>query len=234
MIRVNESGGPEGVDMHILLVESDTRLASCIASGLRRNGHTVEHTVDGVSAIGPHRDSDLVLLDLATPDMDGLEVCRVMRSDGDVPIIATAHGDSEMTRVLALQTGSDDCIEKPFGFRELLARIDAVTRRAYSGTTTRRLSYGALTIDPRVRQASISGRSLTLTEKEFDLLFFLASRPGSVVSREELMAEVWGDRWNKRSRTIDTHVSSLRGKLGEQSWISTVRGVGFRFCDRAA
>jgi DNA-binding response OmpR family regulator len=215
--------------MYVLLVESDDRLASYLVSGLQRNGHEVDRPARAAAAVREARRADLVLLDLDVPDTDGLELCRTISLLEEVSIISLTRQRDELTRVTALRAGSDDCIEKPFGFRELLARIDAVTRRANPTRSNPQLSYPPLCIDSALRGVSISGHDVDLTEKEFDLLWFLASRPGAVISREEIMARVWGDLWNRRSRTIDTHVSSIRGKLGQQSWIATVRGVGFRF-----
>lgn len=216
--------------MYILLVESDERLASFLASGLRRNGHEVNRLARGVSAVRMSRWADLVLLDLEVPDIDGLELCHTIRLLEDVSIISLTARQDELTRVNALRAGADDCIEKPFGFRELLARIDAVTRRSNLITSTSQLSYPPLCINSAPRGVSVAGCEIDLTETEFGLLWFLASRPGTVIAREQIMARVWGDHWNLRSRTVDTHVSSIRGKLGERSWITTVRGVGFQFC----
>ena len=219
--------------MHILLEESDAESAGELAVGLRRQGHGVDHVSTGQAALGAYRSADLVILDLDPPDLNGLALCREIRAAGDTPMIAITGRRTEQGRVLALRAGSDDCMEKPLGFRELLARIEAVMRRARRRAGRReRIDCGPLRIDRARREVSVADRAVELTVKEFDLLQLLASQPGSVVFRQEIMARVWGDTWNSRSRTVDTHVSSLRRKLGPDSWITTVRGVGLRF-DRA-
>jgi DNA-binding response OmpR family regulator len=134
--------------------------------------------------------------------------------------------------VLSLQSGADDCIVKPCGFREVLARIGAVMRRAGSHVPlSQAISRGALLIDPGSRQVRVGNRTIEATRKEFDLLYELASVPENVLSRKELMARVWSDEWGMASRTVDTHVSTLRNKLGDGGWIVTVRGVGYRLGD---
>jgi DNA-binding response OmpR family regulator len=134
----------------------------------------------------------------------------------------------EIDRVVGLELGADDYIVKPFGFRELLARIRAVTRRTHERQTTRSAHIGALELEVRGRRARMDGRELELTPKEFDLLVLLAREPGAVVSRSEILQEVWQTTWYGSAKTIDVHVAALRKKLGDPSWIETVRGVGLR------
>jgi DNA-binding response OmpR family regulator len=168
-----------------------------------------------------------VLLDLELPDLDGLEVCRGIRAACDTPVIAVTARGTELDRVLGLQAGADDYVVKPYGFRELMARMDAVMRRSRRQPHAARvISHGLLRIDANLREVSIDGRCIDVTRKEFDLLYLLASNPNTVIPRKLLMQQVWGDSWSRR--TVDTHVSSLRTKLGASSWIITVRGVGFR------
>lgn len=221
--------------METLVVGSNRHVPPALGNGLERNGHVVTIAVTGEAALGEFPKAELVLLDLDLPDIDGLEVCRRIRDTSDTPIIAFAAG-GELDRVLGLQAGADDCLEKPYEFRELLARIDAVMRRARPHTATRPnapVTVGGLNLDPATRTARLDGTELELTRKEFDLLLCLASNPETVLSRSRIMAEVWGDESGyaqspRLSRTIDTHVSSLRAKLRDGRWIQTVRGVGFR------
>jgi DNA-binding response OmpR family regulator len=212
----------------VLVVENDPSDAEALAKGLRRHGHEVERAATGDAALRAYRDVDLVLLDLELPDLDGLEVCRHIRAACHVPVIAVTARDSEVDRVLGLQAGADDYIVKPYGFRELMARMEAVMRRAAPALPEppKVISHGPLRIDARTREVRLDGRRVEVTRKEFDLLFLLASHPDTVMPRKRLMKEVWGDSWSRR--TVDTHVSSLRGKLGASDWIITVRGVGFR------
>jgi DNA-binding response OmpR family regulator len=219
-----------GSSMRILLVESDVSLADCVTSGLRRQGYEVDHVATGSEALRKYQQADVVLLDLAVPDLSGLQLCRDIRSACEVPVLALSGDHTEATRVLALRAGADDCLDKPYGFRELVARTEAVVRRTRTARphASLPLAGALLRIDPVTREACVGERRLDLTEKEFDLLGLLVSRADTVVSREEIMAKVWGDTWNKRSRTVDTHISSLRRKLGHEEWITTVRGVGFR------
>lgn len=211
----------------ILVVESDAGDAESLAKGLQRQGHQVECVTTGGAALQTYEDVDLVLLDLELPDLDGLDVCRGIRTVCDIPVIAVTARGSELDRVLGLQAGADDYLVKPYGFRELMARMDAVMRRSQPRPTVAKVvSQGILRIDASLREVSLAGRSVEVTRKEFDLLYLLASHPDTVISRKRLMREVWGDSWSRR--TIDTHVSSLRNKLGASDWIITVRGVGFR------
>jgi DNA-binding response OmpR family regulator len=161
------------------------------------------------------------------PDIDGLDVCRGIRKNCDVPIIDVTSRGTELDRVLGLQAGADDYLVKPYGFLELMARMEAVMRRAKPGCASHRVvSRGPLRIDANLRRISLDGRRIRVTRTEFDLLYLLASDPETVVPRRRLMQQVWGDYWS--SRTVDTHVSSLRKKLGAPDWIITVRGVGFQ------
>ena len=217
--------------LHILAVEPDSSVADSLIRNLRRNGHDPRKVGTGKEALMTHQDADLVLLDVELPDLDGLQVCRQIRASSDLPIITFITGGNELDKVLSLQAGSDDCLVKPYGVRELCARIDAVMRRAGKGAhaeSTEVMSDGPLRIDPRSREVWVRDQLVQTTRKEFDLLLLLASQPGTVFSRKELMARVWRDEWSS-SRTIDTHVSMLRNKLGSGNRIATVRGIGYRF-----
>ncbi|MGK5732017.1 response regulator transcription factor [Streptomyces sp. URMC 124] len=209
-------------------MENDTGDAESLISGLTRHGHTVDRAETGYAALQSYKNADLMLLDLELPDLDGLEVCREVRSACDIPVIAVTARGSELDRVLGLQAGADDYLVKPYGFRELMARIEAVMRRMRLQEPGQRVvSHGPLQIDAASREVRVRGRRVEVTRKEFDLLHLLASHPGAVIPRHRIMQQVWGDSWSRR--TIDTHVSSLRKKLGDGDWITTVRGVGLQF-----
>lgn len=215
--------------MDVLVIGTDTADADPLARDLRRNGYHVTEAETGADALAMHRAADLVLLNLELPDIDGLKVCRAVRDDSDVPVISVTARDEEVDRVLALQAGSDDCLVKPFGFRELIARIEAIMRRVRPrGARPALFDHGPLTLDPDSRELRLDGKPVSLTRKEFDLLHLLVAQPSTVISRKDLMSKVWGYAWPTPSRTIDMHVSSLRKKLGDASWIVTVHGVGFR------
>ena len=218
--------------MKVLIVEDEDAIAEPLAEGLSREGFTVERAASGRAALEASG-ADLVLLDVGLPDVDGFSVCRELRSRSDVPIIMVTAKGEEVDRVVGLELGADDYIVKPFGFRELLARIRAVTRRTSERRQTRSVRVGALELDVRGRRARIDGRELDLTPKEFDLLALLAREPGAVVSRAEILQEVWQTTWFGSAKTIDVHVAGLRKKLGDPAWIETVRGVGYQFCRSA-
>ena len=216
--------------MHILLVEDDPGIAEPLRSGLLREGFTVTWAKTGNEAIAAEP-SDLVLLDLGLPDIDGQTVCRRIREVSAVPIIVVTARSDEIDKVSLLELGADDYVQKPFGFRELVARIRAVLRRTAAASsklaTPEQLVVGELSIDRRSRQVSLGGEAAALTPKEFDLLYFLASDPGAVLTREQILAEVWDENWWGPTKTLDVHIASLRKKLSP-SVIETVRGVGYR------
>ena len=219
--------------LHVLVVEDDDAIAEPLLIGLRRHGYCVTRASRGEEALSSDAltDADLILLDLNLPDLDGYEVCRRLRATTDVPlIIVSARGD-ELDRVLGLNVGADDYVVKPFSFRELLARMEAVLRRtarAAVPTAEPDPSGGRVSVDHRARVVTVDGHVVGLTGKEFDLLAFLASEPGVVRTRREILEAVWQTQWHGSSRTVDVHVSSLRQKLGDPALIETVRGVGFR------
>jgi two-component system, OmpR family, response regulator RegX3 len=215
--------------MRILVVEDEDAIADPLVDGLRREGYDVERAATGADALADSHHPDLVLLDLRLPDIDGLDVCRTLRERSAVPIIVVTARGEESDRVVGLELGADDYVVKPFGVRELIARIRAVTRRtsrqAVEGASMR---VGVLTVDTRARRARLAERDLELTPKEFDLLAALVRDPGAAVSRRRLLEQVWETSWYGSAKTIDVHVASLRRKLGDPGWIETVRGVGFR------
>jgi len=217
--------------MKILLVEDEDAIAEPLADGLRREGFDVERVATGGAALEAGA-ADVVLLDLRLPDMDGLDVCRRLRERSDVPIIVVTARGEEADRVVGLELGADDYVVKPFGLRELIARIRAVRRRGASrGAAAEPLRVGRLAVDERARRVTLDHQTLELTPKEFELLAVLARDPGAAVSRRRLLEEVWETSWYGSSKTIDVHVASLRRKLGDPTWIETVRGVGFRLRD---
>ena len=214
--------------MHVLVVEDDDAIAAPLVAGLEREGCTVSRAATGGEALGADG-IDVVLLDLGLPDMDGFEVCRRLRARSEVPILVISARGEEIDRVVGLELGADDYLVKPFGFRELMARIRAVTRRTGGAPDAARPQrIGDLEIDRRTRRVRVGVTEVALTHKEFDLLACLAEQPGTVVTRQELLNEVWDPHWYGPTRTIDVHVASVRKKLGDPRWIETVRGVGFR------
>jgi len=217
--------------VHILVVEDEDAIADPLVAGLRREGYDVSRVATGESALDAPP-ADLVLLDLRLPDIDGLDVCRRLRERSRVPIIALTARGEEADRVAGLELGADDYVVKPYGLRELIARIRAVMRRAAaSDGAGGPLRVGELEVDERARRATLGGRELELTPKEFELLAALARDPGAAVSRRRLLEEVWETTWYGSAKTIDVHVAALRRKLGDPGWIETVRGVGFRLRD---
>ena len=219
--------------MRVLLVEDDDAIAEPLAKGLQREGFEVDRVATGAGALDADP-ADLVLLDLGLPDVDGYEVCRQLRARSEtLPIIVvTARGD-EVDRVIGLELGADDYLVKPFGFRELVARIRAVMRRSGRATAepTDVVHHGPLEVDTRTRRVLVDGEEVALTRKEFDLLALLAADPGATRTREEILEQVWDPHWYGPTKTLDVHVASLRRKLGDPTLVETVRGVGFRLAD---
>jgi DNA-binding response OmpR family regulator len=213
----------------LLLVEDEDAIAEPLAEGLRREGFVVERVATGAEALAAG-EPDFVLLDLGLPDTDGFSVCRELRSRSSVPIIMVTAKGEEVDRVVGLEVGADDYVVKPFGVRELVARIRAVSRRTGERQATARpaVRIGPLELDTRSRRVLVDGQEIDLTPKEFDLLALLASDPGAVVSRARILQDVWETTWFGSAKTIDVHVAALRRKLGHPSWIETVRGVGLR------
>lgn len=215
--------------VNVLLVEDDEAIAQPLVKGLEREGFTVQWVATGLAAVDAP-EPDVVLLDLGLPDIDGYEVCRRIRVKSEVPIVFLTARSDEVDRVVGLELGADDYVVKPFGFRELVARIRAVTRRRQpvARGESAPLQMGALELDRRTRRVAIAGEAIDLTPKEFDLLALLAQDPGAVFERQQIMERVWGHPWYGPTKTLDVHVASIRKKLGDPAWIETVRGVGFR------
>ncbi|GIF16334.1 putative sensory transduction protein [Actinoplanes teichomyceticus] len=222
------------------MVDDEQSLAKVVASYLERDGHDVTCVFDGPGAVSAARDRspDLVVLDLGLPGLDGVEVCRQVRTFSDCYVIMlTARGD-EVDKLVGLGVGADDYLTKPFSPRELVARVRAMLRRpraATAGATPLEdppRVFGALRIDVAAREASVDGAPVPLTRTEFDVLAALSARPRMVFSRRQLVDTVWGDDWVGDEHLVDVHIGHLRRKLGDDAaaprFVRTVRGVGYR------
>jgi DNA-binding response OmpR family regulator len=228
--------------VQVLLVEDDDSIARSLIESLRAAGFDVDHVATGRAAIDAEP-SDIVLLDLGLPDMDGYDVCREIRLRSSVPIIVVTARGEEFDRVLGLELGADDYLVKPFGMRELVARIRAVTRRVAPGTNDLSevqrgagdvLTCGGLTVDRRTHRVTLARNGdgevdeIALTPKEFELLAFLLEDPGAARTRTDIVEHVWDANWFGPTKTVDAHVAGIRRKLGDPAWVRAVRGVGFR------
>ncbi|WP_433722710.1 response regulator transcription factor [Actinoplanes sp. CA-051413] len=218
----------------ILLVEDDRYITAALTRALSDAGHVVRPVGQATEALRilTQERPDLVILDLGLPDIDGTDALRMMRQVSDVPVIVATARRAEADIITLLSAGADDYVTKPFSGGHILARIEAVLRRtrAAADTTPNTITVGELTISPRQRKASLHGKPLQLTRREFDVLTYLAERVGQVVSRRELLTEVWNQSRIGEEQTIDVHISWLRRKLGETAaaprFLHTVRGVG--------
>jgi DNA-binding response OmpR family regulator len=240
----------------VLLVDDEATLRDTVAYNLRREGFGVELASDGEEALDKARrhHPELVILDIMLPHLDGLQVCRTLRAESNVPILLLSARSEEFDRVLGLELGADDYLTKPFAMRELVARVRAMLRRSQmsvphrdgaNGSTSMfgtspassdrnaSLKAGDVTIDLARREAHVNGEQLLLKPKEFDLLTYLVRHPGIVMSRDALLREVWGYDFPIDTRTVDVHVRGLRQKLerdpSRPQRIETVRGYGYRF-----
>jgi two-component system KDP operon response regulator KdpE len=223
----------------LLVVEDDERIRSALIRALRDRGHAVSSAgtaLDGLRKAVDER-PDLVVLDLGLPDLDGSELLRMLRAVSAVPVIVATARDDDGSIVQALDNGADDYVLKPFRAEQLEARIRAVLRRAAGAADAGQtpVSVGPLTVEPRSRRVTYAGRPVELSPKEFDLLAYLAARVGAVVSKRELLAEVWHLPYGGSDKTLDVHLSWLRRKLGESGaeprLLQTVRGVGVRLAE---
>jgi len=218
----------------VLLVEDELSIAEPFASALARSGFRTTVARSGVEAMKLVRElqPDVVLLDLALPDIDGRDVCRLLRQESDVPIIMVTASGTVTDRVVGLELGADDYVVKPFATTEVVARIRAVLRRGRDSGHEGVLVVRDLRLDLDARRAWLAERELELPRKEFDLLARLARDAGRVVTRESLMSDVWDMNWFGSTKTLDVHIAWLRRKLGDDpaspTYIHTVRGVGFR------
>ncbi|WP_328935924.1 MULTISPECIES: response regulator transcription factor [unclassified Streptomyces] len=219
--------------MQILLAEDDDGVAGALVEVLYDHGHVTRRVRYGRDVLTYHRSSDLLILDLGLPDTDGLDVLRALRAVSDMSVVVlTARGD-ERSVVRGLRLGADDYLVKPVRLAELLARIDAVTRRTAvkDDPTQRTVHAGDVEVDLDARRVRVAGAEVELTTKEFDILAVLAGRAGTAVSREQLLDEVWGDAYHAVSRSLDVHLTQLRAKLARPELLTTIRGFGYRFGD---
>ncbi|MGC4807889.1 response regulator transcription factor [Micromonospora sp. DT233] len=219
----------------LLLIEDDLTIRAPLARALRDRGHAVAAASTAMAGLRDALDDrpDLVVLDLGLPDLDGRELLRMLRAVSAVPVIVATARDDEAEIVRVLDAGADDYLVKPFTAAQLDARVRAVLRRGSTpATQDPTLVVGGLRIDPRARRVSLEGEPVELTPREFDLLHHLAARPGEVVTKRELLTEVWQIPYGGADKTVDVHLSWLRRKLGENAqqprYLHTVRGVGVR------
>lgn len=218
----------------LLIIEDDVRIRQSLAKRLAEQGHDVQTASAGLAGLeaalaGAH---DVIILDLGLPDIDGGELLKMLRAVKQTPVIVATARDQESDIVRLLDAGADDYVVKPFSAAQLDARIRAVMRRAAGPTASAVVTIGGLVIDGDAREVTLDGEPVALTRKEFELLWYLAERVGTVIGRRELLAEVWRQPYGGADKTIDVHLSWLRKKLGETAaeprFLQTVRGVGVR------
>lgn len=227
----------------ILLVDDEIAIQKMLEFPLRKDGYEVVIAGDGEEALAKFRDGkfDLVVLDIMMPKLDGLEVCKEIRSFSNVPIMMLTARADEVDKVIGLELGADDYMTKPFSLREFRSRVKAALRRAgmtadgQGGPADRTIEAGSVVIDPGKRAVTVDGEAITLTFMEFEILMALAAEPGHVLTREALLERVWGDSAYRDIRTVDVHIRHLREKIEPEpsnpEYILTVRNVGYRFRD---
>jgi DNA-binding response OmpR family regulator len=227
----------------ILLVDDEIAIQKMLEFPLRKDGYEVVVAGDGEEALTKFRagDFDLVVLDIMMPKLDGLEVCKEIRSFSNVPIMMLTARADEVDKVIGLELGADDYMTKPFSLREFRSRVKAALRRAsmsaggQGGPAERTIEAGNVVIDPGKRVVTVGGEAITLTFMEFEILMALAAEPGHVLTREALLERVWGDSAYRDIRTVDVHIRHLREKIEPEpsnpEYILTVRNVGYRFRD---
>jgi len=215
----------------IVVVDDEPNISDLVDLYLAREGFRVMKTgtgEGGLQAVRDHRPR-LVVLDVGLPDVDGLEVCKRLRATSQIPVIFLTARDSEVDRVVGLELGGDDYLTKPFSPAELVARVKAVLRRVDGGSAAAEvMQIGDIAIDAGRREVRVAGDPVEFTTKEFDLLRYLAERPGLALSRQQILDGVWGYDWYGDARTVDVHIAQVRKKLGDAVQIKTVRGVGYR------
>ncbi len=215
----------------VLVAEDERSISDLLRLYLSREGFGVHVEADGRAALEAARSLHpvAIILDVGLPGMDGTQVCRALRAEGDwTPVIFCTARDDEIDRVLGLEMGGDDYVTKPFSPRELVARVKSVVRRAAAPTEEgRSITLGRVTLDRDARRVTVDSEEIILTATEFDLLAHLMARPGRILTREQLLSEVWGYAAIVGTRTVDVHVAQVRAKLGDASPIRTVRGVGY-------
>ena len=224
------TGGGSARGGTILLVEDEEDIATLVRTYLEKDGFRVIWAARGTEGLLALEQNDirLAILDLQLPDADGLDLCRTIRSTSRVPIVIVTARDEEVDRITGLELGADDYVTKPFSPRELVARVRAVLRRAEPEEDEDLVAVGDIVVDQPGRTVSVGGNEVELTGMEFDLLAFLLSHPGIVMSRERLLERVWGLSFPGGTRTVDVHVAQLRRKLERPDLIKTVRGSGYK------
>ena len=230
----------DGSPLKVLVVEDEAAIRRVVVSYLQQDGFDVTESVDGIDAVARARTEapDVIVLDLGLPGLDGIEVCRRLRTFTDAYVIMLTARSDEVDKLIGLSVGADDYLTKPFSARELVARIHVMLRRPRNtadDTTQQVRVFGDLRIDPEAREVTLAGQPVSLTRTEFDILDVLSAHPRRVHSRALLVEDVWGQGWVGDERIVDVHVAHLRAKLGDASsepaYIRTVRGVGFRMGD---
>jgi DNA-binding response OmpR family regulator len=217
----------------VLVVEDESSIASFVAAYLKNAGYNVRTTASGNDALRlvDSEKPSLVVLDLMLPDIDGVEVCKRIRQQGDLPVLMLTARDEDVDKIIGLEVGADDYMTKPFNPRELVARVRAILRRAAPERAERQsavIRHGELTIDAGRREVRVGDTEVQLAPKEFDLLWELLDHRGLVLTRDQLLERVWGYTFAGDTRTVDVHVRQLRRKLGDASPIVTVWGVGYK------
>ncbi|HMM97147.1 MAG: response regulator transcription factor [Micrococcales bacterium] len=219
---------------HVLVIEDDPAIRSALVRSLTDRGHAVSSARAGLDGLQQALDDspDVVLLDLGLPDLDGHSLLSMLRAVRQTPVIVVTARDDDPSVVKALDAGADDYVVKPFGMDQLEARMRAVLRRTSGDGGSQALEIGELAIDPASREATLRGEALDLSRREFDLLLYLARHAGEVVSKREVLADVWNQPYGGGERTVDVHLSWLRRKLGESAahpgYLHSIRGVGIR------
>jgi len=214
----------------IVVVDDEPNIADLVDLYLAREGYRVMKAATGEAGLAAVRNHSprLVVLDVGLPDIDGLEVCKRLRQTSQVPVIFLTARDGEVDRVLGLELGGDDYVTKPFSPAELVARVKAVLRRTDGAGGAEVVQAGAVTVDVGRREVLVREQPVEVTTKEFDLLRFLAERPGLALSRQQILDGVWGPDWYGDARTVDVHIAQVRKKIGDACTITTVRGIGYR------
>jgi len=224
----------------VTLIEDDARIRDALRAGLVEKGYAVRSASNGLDGLSAVADDpgDVVVLDLGLPDIEGRQLLRMLRAVSDIPVIVATARDDESEIVQTLDAGADDYVIKPFSAAQLDARIRALLRRSRVGEGAGATVVAELAIDPRLRTATLEGRRLELSRKEFDLLYYLAARAGTVITKREILAEVWRMPFGGSDRTVDVHLSWLRRKLGESAsnprYLRVIRGVGAQLVDPRA
>ena len=229
---VIEVGQTEPVSLSVVVVEDEPDIADLLALYFRREGWAVHLCADGASGLDAirSRQPDFVVLDIGLPgDLDGLDVCREVRSRSDVPVLMLTARDDEIDRILGLELGADDYVTKPFSPREVVARVKAILRRGQrQSDPTSNAEFGAIAVDLTRRVVEVDGEEVALASQEWSLLEFLLQNSAMVLSRQQILDGAWGSEWFGDPRTIDVHIRQLRRKLGPDLPLATVRGVGYR------